>query len=97
MTEDEKLELLENLKKQYKEFEEKDRELEIEFNNLLSRLGEIAETSREMRSDFNDKFEKLSNEFNDWEEQRKFLLMNDAMNLEDTLIADWFPSEYSSW
>ena len=95
MTEQEKLDFIENLKECYEEFSKRDRKLEDEFNALMNRLENIAEEAREMRYDFDREFEELVNEFDSWKEQREFLRMNGAENLEDVFFGSWLPLEYS--
>lgn len=95
MTEQEKLDFIENLKECYEEFSKRDKRLEDEFNAIMSRLEDIAEETREMRYDFDREFEELGNEFDSWKEQREFLRINGAESLEDAFFGSWLPSEYS--
>src|SRR5690606_40989647 len=91
VTEQEKLDFIENLKECYEEFSKRDRKLEDEFNALMNRLENIAEEAREMRYDFDREFEELVNEFDSWKEQREFLRMNGAENLDDVFFLSLMP------
>ena len=95
MTEQEKLDFIENLKNLYEEFSKRDNRLENEFNVVMNNLENIAEEARVMRCAFEREFQELSDEFDSWKEQREFLRMNGAENLEDAFFGDWLPSEYS--